>query len=827
MEGNRIRRRKRQFVAACLTVLMVLQNLSPMTVWAELKIYGAGGIKNDEMLAQIDGMLCSDYVKVDVVYYAVNSEFAGHILHSGDQIVFKAGECNPRFYYQKTDETQPAITEDLNAASSEDNGYRFYSVKNPADVDPVATGWRVLKIIQSSAGQIYRIYLQAVRGGDYEKNIDYVVTQPWNDSLPIFYDNPRYYVVGKGVNSFEKAFVGENYFFNVDFNNAHPFLGWFSDEAYTQQITSIPATANEEYTLYALFKGYSGRKIEYYDAAGNKIPNVGATLAGVSFARQSTSVDVVPEYNPDTYTEGIGEESIGGAVTDDEYYDEFEGWYDAPDEGNKVGNGSCIPKNAHGDLKLYARFKRKTYTINYRNIDDTDASVAGNPTAYSYGISVSANSFYPPAAKTGYTGRWYDAKEGGNDISASGISATVSGNLILYAQYTPHTYKVQYDKNAEDAEGAGGNDMADSDFTYDTAGNLSKNTYTRSHYIFDKWNTKADGTGTSYADEAAVNNLTAEDGATIKLYTQWKTKKYTITWKDGDGNVIKTEQVEYGKTPAYEGDTPSKTADDQFTYEFNNTWSPAVAAVTEDAEYAAQFTGKAKKTEPAPDPTPDPTPEPTPAPLPTPTPTPKPLPVDDDSSEKDEKGSVFGELLPGAGKVTKTSIEIKWKKEADADGYMIYGALCNKSKEKHKFQHMATVGPDTTSWMCKKLKKNSYYKFYVIAFRNENGTAKELSRSKKLHVTTLNPTYGNATGIKLGKSAFTLKKGQKRKISAWEIPEGGKKIKHHRDIEYESSDPSIATVTATGLVKAKKKGKCKIWVYAQNGVYKTVTVKVK
>ena len=37
----------------------------------------------------------------------------------------------------------------------------------------------------------------------------------------------------------------------------------------------------------------------------------------------------------------------------------------------------------------------------------------------------------------------------------------------------------------------------------------------------------------------------------------------------------------------------------------------------------------------------------------------------------------------------------------------------------------------------------------------------------------------------------------------------------------------IASVDKNGKVKGLKKGKCKIYAYAQNGVCKTITVKVK
>ncbi len=37
----------------------------------------------------------------------------------------------------------------------------------------------------------------------------------------------------------------------------------------------------------------------------------------------------------------------------------------------------------------------------------------------------------------------------------------------------------------------------------------------------------------------------------------------------------------------------------------------------------------------------------------------------------------------------------------------------------------------------------------------------------------------------------------------------------------------VATVSISGKITAKGKGTCKIWVYAQNGVYKTITVTVR
>ena len=55
----------------------------------------------------------------------------------------------------------------------------------------------------------------------------------------------------------------------------------------------------------------------------------------------------------------------------------------------------------------------------------------------------------------------------------------------------------------------------------------------------------------------------------------------------------------------------------------------------------------------------------------------------------------------------------------------------------------------------------------------------------------------------------------------------GKKIVKKRAVMFESSNKKIATVSKKGVIKGKKAGKCKIYVYAQNGLMKTVKVTVK
>ena len=127
-------------------------------------------------------------------------------------------------------------------------------------------------------------------------------------------------------------------------------------------------------------------------------------------------------------------------------------------------------------------------------------------------------------------------------------------------------------------EGDGSMDAQTVTASTDTA--LTANIFTREGYTFTGWNTEADGSGTPYEDEATVN-LTED----ITLYAQWKINTYTVTWVDENGDVLETDTgVAYGTTPEYNGETPTKEGDAQYSYTFNG-WDPALAPVSADVTY--------------------------------------------------------------------------------------------------------------------------------------------------------------------------------------------------------------------------------------------------
>ncbi|HBZ03472.1 MAG TPA: hypothetical protein DEO83_06650, partial [Lachnospiraceae bacterium] len=190
------------------------------------------------------------------------------------------------------------------------------------------------------------------------------------------------------------------------------------------------------------------------------------------------------------------------------------------------------------------------------------------------------------------------------------------------------------------------------------------------------------------------------------------------------------------------------------------------------------------------------------------------------SSDSDEGpvGTVYGKLQAKLKKASKNSITLSWKKVSGAK-YVIYGNKCGK---KNGYKKIATISKN--SFTHKKLKKNTYYKYIIVAVKD----GKVASASKSIHIATKGGKNGNTKKVVLNKKKATIKKGKKYKIKAKQKAESSKiKVKKHRALSFESSDENVVTVSKSGKAEAIGKGTAYIYVYAQDGVMAKIRIKVK
>ena len=171
----------------------------------------------------------------------------------------------------------------------------------------------------------------------------------------------------------------------------------------------------------------------------------------------------------------------------------------------------------------------------YRNIMGQNVWMsAGQQTTYNIGnfLIETVSELPDPPTKTGYTFTgWYTDPECNNKYTED----KVIGNITLYAGFRANTYTIVFNANT------GSGTMSNQSMTYDTAANLTANTFTKDKHTFKGWATTAGG-AVEYTDGQSVKNLTATDGATINLYAVWELNSYTVSFVV-DGETTSTINV--------------------------------------------------------------------------------------------------------------------------------------------------------------------------------------------------------------------------------------------------------------------------------------------
>ena len=119
-------------------------------------------------------------------------------------------------------------------------------------------------------------------------------------------------------------------------------------------------------------------------------------------------------------------------------------------------------------------------------------------------------------------------------IEANTIVSTPENHKI-YANWEANKYTVHFNKNDNQEKPATGT-MEDLAMAYDEEKTLPTNGFVRIGYKFNGWNTVADGTGTSFTDGQAVSNLVA---------TILGDKLFTANWEEANYSVSVSENQTY------------------------------------------------------------------------------------------------------------------------------------------------------------------------------------------------------------------------------------------------------------------------------------------
>ena len=201
----------------------------------------------------------------------------------------------------------------------------------------------------------------------------------------------------------------------------------------------------------------------------------------------------------------------------------YNGWNTKSNGKGKNYKNNQTVKNLASSAKtvtLYAKWSKIKYYITYKLNGGKNSSK--NPK--SFYVTTSTISLKNPTRKGYNFLGWY--LESDFVTRLTNIPKGSTGGKTLYAKWIKSEYKVSFSANG------GSGKMKTITCKINKNCTLTKNGFSRKGYSFAGWNTKADGTGTSYSNKGVINQEVATD---IKLYAQWKLKNYSITYKLNGG----------------------------------------------------------------------------------------------------------------------------------------------------------------------------------------------------------------------------------------------------------------------------------------------------
>lgn len=216
----------------------------------------------------------------------------------------------------------------------------------------------------------------------------------------------------------------------------------------------------------------------------------------------------------------------------------FDGWYTAPNGGNKYDFNTPLTNN----VTVYAHWIGNGYTVRFTGNGATGGGTPDQAFQYNIGQNLHRNGF----VRDGYTFTGWKRADNqqayGDGQWVTNLTTQPNGIVTMVAQWSANEAHIRYNPNPPAGKTTGGQGTPNWDgHTGDTPA-IGGNGWTIDGYTFAGWATNADGSGARYAPGA---RWTAN--GTLTLYAQWTPGQASLTY-DGNGATGGKTDPQTGKT---------------------------------------------------------------------------------------------------------------------------------------------------------------------------------------------------------------------------------------------------------------------------------------
>lgn len=216
----------------------------------------------------------------------------------------------------------------------------------------------------------------------------------------------------------------------------------------------------------------------------------------------------------------------------------FDGWYTAPNGGNKYDFNTPLTNN----VTVYAHWVGNGYTVRFTGNGATGGNTPDQAFQYNIGQNLRRNGF----TRDGYTfAGWKRADNQqayGDGQWVTNLTTQPNGIVTMVAQWSANEAHIRYNPNPPAGKTTGGQGTPNWDGHTGDTPTIGQNGWTIDGYTFAGWATSPDGSGARYAPGA---RWTAN--GTLTLYAQWTPGQASLTY-DGNGATGGKTDPQTGKT---------------------------------------------------------------------------------------------------------------------------------------------------------------------------------------------------------------------------------------------------------------------------------------